>query len=72
MMTKHCKDESVVFVGISTHSICICLNLGLFAKDCLGHVSIWLTGKWFFYFIQPIYPFWHSSFTGMLWNFPGQ
>ena len=57
--------EKIKIFNLLTYSICSCLNLGLFRKDYLGHVNVWLTGKWVFYFIQPIYPFWQSSFTEM-------
>ena len=55
MMTQYCKYEILIFVGvfekhILTYSICICLKLGLFRKCYLGHVNIWLTGKWVFLF----------------------
>ena len=45
MMTQYCKHKILTFAGvferhILTYSICICLNLGLFRKDYLGHVDV--------------------------------
>ena len=77
MMTQYCKHKILTFAGvferhILTYSICICLNLGLFRKDYLGHVDVWLTGKWVFLFYATNLSILTKFLYRDVWNFPAQ